>query len=403
MKKAKPNRGCPRPWAAALPVTSTYDEVAIASAITSGAEPTSPDEYLNRVRYEACRLPNVVTIQARSTDDSAVATASDPRKHSLPVLITDDAWEAAVVKDFVALRNILAAWQLRAEQEGPRAIPCAESAAASPPSPRDASAWAVYTRGGRTIALTSARQPAAKRARPKRRGDPLRYVDIEDMPSSDEEDDEGEYSDEAERSNGSEGDASTAMVSSSTARSESGRSPTTTTTSKVLDGPTLASPASIVGSPPWLRTLLGFDQVSTCRALRQLVALAQHRFNSCVNDVADGAWAAPLPASRVQSVADVVATAATSAGESHSAGSSLPGILTVADAAWLYAFLARLERPLVADTAALVRQLYSLVRQQRALLEMPGTRATASSDIVASLDVLRAVAGRYFEQRLTGE
>ena len=94
------------------------------------------------------------------------------------------------------------------------------------------------------------------------------------------------------------------------------------------------------------------------------------------------------------------------------AGAAPARTLRPAEAAWLYGYLARLERPLLAEVTSTLRQLFVACRQQRAaLLLRQGAPEGGSSprrqqrrgDALVALNVLIAVTGRVFAQRLPGE
>jgi survival of motor neuron protein-interacting protein 1 len=75
-------------------------------------------------------------------------------------------------------------------------------------------------------------------------------------------------------------------------------------------------------------------------------------------------------------------------------------MMTVSEAAWLYALLARLDKPLHGGMAAAIRQLFKLTVAQRAALCARGAGNAAHA---AALSTLAAVAGRFFEQAMPGE
>ena len=149
-------------------------------------------------------------------------------------------------------------------------------------------------------------------------------------------------------------------------------------------------------------TLLALDQHSTCRALRRLIGWFTKRQEH--------------------------AEAAAAAGNVQSVAALLRGgyAITPAAGAWLYALLARLEQPVLADTVAALRQLFLLARRQRVWLGAALARdaaataaqaaggdalaalAAAAADTharaaLATLDVLMEVAGGVFSQRAPGE
>lgn len=135
---------------------------------------------------------------------------------------------------------------------------------------------------------------------------------------------------------------------------------------------------------------------------------------------------------------------------------SLPGVITVPEASWLYALLARLEVPLLGSVAATIRELFLLFRRQRAVIagriaaleseagaaavgsaadasdtlaaaasssssSLPPSSSSAGASLtsaaltgpalhlgpllaqLAGLDTLVVVTARYFNQRLPGE
>lgn len=86
-----------------------------------------------------------------------------------------------------------------------------------------------------------------------------------------------------------------------------------------------------------------------------------------------------------------------------------PGVLTPSESVWLYGYLAMLQKPILGDTASTLRQLFVSCREQRAALQAHAKRAGATGDGaslelgLASINVLIAVIGRHFDQRLPGE
>jgi hypothetical protein len=117
------------------------------------------------------------------------------------------------------------------------------------------------------------------------------------------------------------------------------------------------------------------------------------------------------------------------AGPGAGAAAPTSSLLSVAEAAWVYALLTRLDTPLHGDTAACVRSLFLLLRRQRDALVSVGARpvpAAAAGEEeegegkgvetaagaaeqglldahLAAINVLLAVTGRFFSQRLAEE
>lgn len=119
---------------------------------------------------------------------------------------------------------------------------------------------------------------------------------------------------------------------------------------------------------------------------------------------------------------NALASPPSSAASSPAAVACAPAIfsrlISLAEAAWLYALFARLDKPLHGEMAATVRQLFKLLQSQRAALqplvaplvrpahqEAPATTAWDSRalSLLAALNTLAAVTGKFFEQRGASE
>jgi survival of motor neuron protein-interacting protein 1 len=73
--------------------------------------------------------------------------------------------------------------------------------------------------------------------------------------------------------------------------------------------------------------------------------------------------------------------------------------ISLEQGAWLYTLLARLEKPLHQDMAALIRELYRICCRMRHILCSDSNSATQDRDeLIASLNVLIAITGSYFGQ-----
>jgi len=117
---------------------------------------------------------------------------------------------------------------------------------------------------------------------------------------------------------------------------------------------------------PRTSLLLSLDQVRVVRLLRRLYALYRRRF----------------------------AAAAAATAES---------CISPAEAAWLYALFARLEPPLHADVAAVVRNYFQLCRAQRRALTAAPLDDALHTETLAGIATLQTVTGVAFSQRLPGE
>ena len=357
-----------------------------------GGEPATAEEYMYAVRMQARAAPGLLLMSgAASTSASGGSTvlrvAAAGPSHDLSAirhLLQNGGhvgWQDRVLSDFAGLRALINELQDRMDGKRPAAAAAVRAAAvvpsppALPPPVSDLAAWrACCLESGPaqhgSASLASLEQAEARHASRRR----LTRIELSD--GSDGE--EGDYGDDG--FNGS--------AASSNAASNNNIG---------VDFKPL---------PPWLSVLMQYDQLAVLRSLKRLIPYFLRRF-----------------AAATEAQGDPSSSSATSS-NNDSGSSSARGVITTAEAAWLYALLARLEKPLLADVASLIRQLFVGLRSQRnALLSkavlVPSQQQQSDgaqqqlvsepqlegvlADALASLHVLLAIAGRFFEQRLPGE
>ena len=360
-------------WSALPLDATTYDEAEISRAIEAGEEPETAEAYLMRVRFQARRIPDVM-IAAATVDapsDAAIA-AANPLPPPVKAAVRDVEWEGRCLREFSVLASTLASWA--AHQEAGRCkLPPPRPA---PPSINDEAAWRGFLFGDPAAAAQSLQctydvdvdaevASGSAAAAAASRADCLEG-NIEDYPSSEDESDDGA----GRGSDGSRGGGG-------------GR-----------------RPERPPGAFPSMSIVMSYDQLGATRVVRRMVAQAVRLFE-------DGASARKRGRAEPRSPG--------------SAALRSTGFITPSESAWLFAFLARLEKPLLADVSAVIRQLFVLCRRQlealaadaegeaddraAAAATAAGAPAQSNSNAVAytSLRVLTTIAGRHFEQQHSHE
>ena len=365
-------------------MAQAYDEAAVARAIASGEEPATAEEYINHVRYQARRIPDLMITADAETANVAVAVsdaagaAGVPRPPVCVPPSRDVAWESALLAEFCALGAALAAWDAQRERRGAK-LPAPP---VTLPNVNDQSAWRAFCFGvpppatlSETVELDG--DDADGRDGPFGAG-PMRG-NIEDYPSSDEEESTVDYQ--------------YPVRCGAAPRRWSG-------------GAASGTDDAAVGTLPSLAIVMSYDQIGAARVVRRAVAGALRSFDAAA--AARAAWRPP-PSER-----DAAARAPS---DWHALG-----LLRPSECAWLYAFLARLEKPLLADLNAVIRQLFVLCRRQSATIAAlcssaggaggSGGLGSPAADgawhnpaavTLSSVRVLAVVSGRHFEQQLVGE
>jgi hypothetical protein len=77
------------------------------------------------------------------------------------------------------------------------------------------------------------------------------------------------------------------------------------------------------------------------------------------------------------------------------AGSPTGACVKTSEVAWIYALLAALQLPLLNTTAAVLRELYLLMTNQRTAL---AAASSAEPAVVAGVELLALLSGRFFAQ-----
>ena len=333
----------------------------------------SADSYLLAVRAQSAAMPGLLLAARGAAASSAAARgsagaggvadssyvggsgAAATTPHAPPLAASGDpAWEQRVAADFERLQRRMAEWAEAASQR-PSMLPPPPG---MPPHAGDLAAWRKCCVGvGWGIAAGSGGNAGGESASARPRS--LMYAPA---PSGEEE---------AAQRAASRRRLRCVQLEEEEEKEDAGEGRGTLGS----EGSSGDDAAELAGSarplPPLLSVLLRQDQLAVGGALRLLVPALLGR-----------------------------------------AGAASARTLRPAEAAWLYGYLARLERPLLAEVTSTLRQLFVACRQQRAaLLLRQGALEGGSSprrqqrrgDALVALNVLIAVTGRVFAQRLPGE
>lgn len=298
------------------------------SALPVAATSTADDAaaYLYSVRAEAQTIADVLVSAAMRSE------AQQPGRVALQARSTPTHWETETLRSFEELHGYVCSCEAFKEAGGTLPAPDAG------------------TPHLRSIVLGSA---AALRAPAARRRAIRRTTDVEDWPSSD--DDDGSFG-------GDDACAVPHVASAITSAGDPGQ----------CDGS--------VAHMPWLASVMSLDQQGVRSLLEEAVTAAA---TSCTER--DGS---SVPPKRERD--------------------SVVG-LDLHRALWLYALLARLQKPLLAVEGAVMRQLYVLCKKQRAALLRAGVSARDGFDgdrpsaLIAALETLLVITGTFFGQRLSYE
>jgi hypothetical protein len=382
----------------------------------------TPEEFLRRVAHEARQLPKVrvaANIDARAFDAqrtaqlpkqvaassaSASSASSTLATPLLPValpadLVPSDVWAATCAASIAELRQALVRYAALQRQHRLDRVSAADrrtleslgDAVSSDgafrnlalPRSRAASQWLVFCLGsaaaatnGRSIGGSdSDRAHASKRAKTSNNGaeerandDVADAADANDAPGSDDDfvplaahqddDDDDEDDDDTDDANGNdENDAAAAAA------------PSASTTSSAQTSASAASAAAHAdGYAPHLSIISRMDAVSVETALSALISYL------CADDDNDDDQAPAVQAPVRRS-------------------------LTPALAAWLYALLAAVGKPLHADLAASLRALHRRCAQLRALLAAGVADDAQRRSSAARLNLIMTIVDRCFQQR----
>jgi hypothetical protein len=435
----------------AIPVEG-YDEAEVEVKMQAGP-PTSAEDYMLMIRYMSKRVPDVMLggVNPRAYDQHQTkahlpvdAPAATPASPALPEGVPDQQWQKGVISQFRKLQRDLRSIA-DSIQYGDLVL---DAVPFSLPPISDWFAWkrlwlgpsaAVLARSGAAVSDAEPTEASRRLSGHKRKRDDDTAETGASMPKAkvsvwmapEDEDEDGDENEHEGGDDGAwlEGDDAIDQEYAGEADSwaDSGDETAVASSSKAAAqganrGAGRLSSVPMEPVPPMLRILMTLDHVSISRMLEK--AVAAYNKNSAASS-GKGYYNGSVSRStlglpRTKAAPHTSTDAATASEGKHAAPeSTMMNIISVAEASWLYALVARLETPVTGDVAGTLRPLFVICRAHRALLaqQLAALRVTlthtagqhessAADDMVsriAALNVLITVIGRVFAQRLAGE
>jgi hypothetical protein len=169
---------------------------------------------------------------------------------------------------------------------------------------------------------------------------------------------------------------------------------------------------------PSMSSLLNFDQPQTARVIRRLTTHYRRRFTA--GNTESSAQTVVEHTSKNAAVRGTLYAGAGPSAANHNSDDEadelpdgnpdepLAHVMYASECAWLYCFLARLDKPLLPEVSSVIRHLFQLCRQQRSrvaeyLPTASDAEIPAALERIGALNVLIVLCGQFFEQRLPGE